>query len=248
MSRRATDLHLAALQGRHAGELLLMPCNCTADTHRWRIRPCPHCTDGYTTDGVLERCPHCWSACINQRIVAENGEEFRACPLCKPHSLGEHIMRSKRDQRPGPRAANTDPRVAGASTDAGEDNRKDREPPPDRTVNGDDEYAAAVDAFHDAARTLIDLTQTARPDRAPEHPTTSRDEWCRVHLKAIGACEPRARGDLCRWCNDFTIAYRVDPPEVILRARHEGQRVTQPMIVAALKATKTKSRKRKKAS
>lgn len=248
---RRTDIPLAALEGRRAGELLLMPCRCSADTHRWRLTPCPHCTDGYiNVDGTQQHCTHCWSACVNSWIVADTGEEFRPCPLCKPHTQGEHIMRAKQDQRPGPKAANTDPRVAGASTDTGPDNSNDdRDPPPDRTVDGPDEYAAAVAAYQQAARRVIDLTEAARPDRAPQHPIkTTADEWCRVHLKAIRVCEPRHRGDLCRWCNDFRIAYRIDPPETILRARHEGQRITQPMVTAALKAAKPRGRKRRKAS
>jgi len=248
---RAQDLNLAALDIRRAGELLLHPCGCTAGTHRWRINPCPAraCTNGHiTVDGRVEPCLHCWSTCTNGHVIDEGGERWRPCPLCKPHTLGEHLLRAKRDQRPGVRATNTDPRGPGGPTNTDDD----QTPTFDATLLGDQRFADAIHAAWSACQTVADLIQRDRPDRTPKHQpsTAGDDQWCRTHL-ALGICEPRFRGDECRWCYRFRQANGVAPPEPLLRARHDGQRITQPMVAAALRAAKAKAskgKKRKKAS
>lgn len=250
---RANDLNLAALDIRRAGELLLHPCNCSIDTHRWRISPCPAraCTDGRVTiDGATEPCLHCWSTCTNGHVLEEGGEHWRPCPLCRPHTLVEHSLRARRDQRPGVRATNTDPRAPGGPSDTNDD--RDDAPADDPTANGDQILLAAIRDCQRSAQRLTDLVQLGRPDRRVDakDPATD-DEFCAHHLATIGSCEPRWRGDQCRWCYRFQQVYSVAPPETLLRARHDGQRITQPMIAAALRTAakaKGKGRKRRKAS
>lgn len=256
---RLVDINLAALEGRRPGELLLHPCGCSTGTHRWRVSPCLHCRDGYVTvDGSTTECLWCWLTCLHGHVIDGDGEAFRPCPLCRPHSLGEHLQRSTRDQTPGPRAANTDPRVNGTATDPDLDEHDDRKRQPfDATLHAADHFTALVVAWWTAARDLTDAIQTSRPDRAPDNPTNTTDsQWCAIHLR-LGICEPfhrRKRIDgkdieYCRWCYDFVNACNTDPPEVILRAKHEGRRITQPMITAALRAAaKPKGKKRRRAS
>lgn len=58
-------------------------------------------------------------------------------------------------------------------------------------------------------------------------------EWCTNHL-TIQQCEPRHRGDLCRFCYDFHAVRKRLPPASILGLRHRYGRVTEKQVAAAL--------------
>lgn len=58
-------------------------------------------------------------------------------------------------------------------------------------------------------------------------------EWCSNHLR-IQQCEPRHRGDLCRFCYDFKNLRQKVPPPTILGIRHRYGRVTEKQIEEAL--------------
>lgn len=58
-------------------------------------------------------------------------------------------------------------------------------------------------------------------------------EWCSNHLR-VQLCEPRHRGDLCRWCYDFQAVRRQLPPPSLLGLRHRYGRVNEKQIEEAL--------------
>lgn len=59
--------------------------------------------------------------------------------------------------------------------------------------------------------------------------------WCTNHLR-IGVCEPRARGDLCRWCDDKRLEWGVRPPVRLMTMRHLGKTVYDRDVKDALAA------------
>jgi hypothetical protein len=61
------------------------------------------------------------------------------------------------------------------------------------------------------------------------------ERWCSHHIR-IGIAEPRHRGELCRYCDDFLKLWQVRPPVSILRDRHHSRRVSEKSIKAALEA------------
>ena len=192
--RRASDIHLAALDIRRAGEQLMQPCGC-------------------------------------------NG---------KPHTLAEHLWRSTKDMEPSIRASNTDPKVGGSGSDGEGDTDVDP------TISVSLRYKQLVQTVHSAALLLTDFVAAHRPDRVIAIPTTvSDDEWCRSHLR-LGLCEPRFRGDRCRWCEEFALVYLTDPPLVLLNMRRQGQRIMQLDITNAITAeravAKAAKRNKRKAS
>ena len=74
-----------------------------------------------------------------------------------------------------------------------------------------------------------------RPDRATTvDETATAADWCAHHLTTIGTCEPRAKGDLCRWCDDFRRAYNVLPTRGLLEKRRDGARITQALVDESL--------------
>jgi hypothetical protein len=187
--RRASDIHLAALDIRRAGEQLMHPCGC-------------------------------------------NG---------KPHTLAEHLWRSTKDMEPSIRASNTDPKVGGSSTDGEGDT--DTDP----TISVSLHYRQLVQAVHSAALLLTDFVAAHRPDRIiTVTPPINDDIWCRAHLRA-GLCEPRFRDEpLCRWCHDFYLAYKLDPPIGLLLHRHQVGKVKDTEVVAAVKAERAAIRAAKR--
>ncbi len=72
---------------------------------------------------------------------------------------------------------------------------------------------------------------------------------CRVCIK-IQKVEPEHRAGLCRWCYTFRSAEGFDPPPELLQTRHDGRRVTMPMVERARTehGPKRKRRKRGKAT
>jgi hypothetical protein len=190
--RRASDLTLAALDIRRAGELLLHPCGC-------------------------------------------NGRD---------HSLGEHLWRSTADMEPGIRASNTDPRVVSS----GQSDPSDSDTDP--TVSLRRSLQRIVQVGVDAAEVITDFVTQHRPDRTTTEPAkTTDDDWCRCHL-AAGLCEPRFRNHtVCRWCYEFDLAYRMDPPTGLLLLRHQSPKLKDSDVTEAVRAERLRlkgERKRKR--
>lgn len=166
------------------------------------------------------------------------------CQCGRPQcTLGRHVWQATLDMDPGPRAQNTDPKVRGSS--AGD--TPDRDPDPALHL----EYRRLIgDAWH-AARALNDFVARVRPDRILRNPPvlSSVEDWCRNHIDKIASCEPRYRGDLCRYCYEFKSTEGVLPPQSILLMRHRGERLTAKDITQALdnaNPTKPKHGKKRK--
>lgn len=170
------------------------------------------------------------------------------CHCGHPHcTLGDHIWRSTRDMAPGIRAQAFEPRTITATGPP-----TDNDPPADPTTNLHHEYARRIAAAQHAARDLKHFIDRHRPDRwTPDTDGTaplSDEAWCTNHLENFGSCETRHRGDLCRWCDDIRLAHGFTPDRPLMRARHEGRRVTERMVLDAKKrvlGTTTRKRGRK---
>lgn len=87
-----------------------------------------------------------------------------------------------------------------------------------------------VRAFADCSRLNAITAGIVPPDTAVD-PV----RWCNHHLQ-IGLCEPRHRGDECRFCYDFRLLWGKLPPLSILGIRHRYGRVTKDQVEAALDA------------
>ena len=97
------------------------------------------------------------------------------------------------------------------------------------------ELQARLARMVDDAQWLKDAAHVLAPIVPPSTMNEKNDLWCSHHLK-IGLCEVRHRNDLCRYCGDFMALWNVRPPVAILRDRHHGKRITEPMVKAALEA------------
>jgi hypothetical protein len=275
---KRSDLPQLALDARHFGELLLHECKCGTRTHRWRYDTCNYqapdafdpsvthrCRDGYITQaGNVIRCPGCWVSCLNGVYLAAEGDtDYRPCPLCKPHTVGEHLSRAADDMDPGPRAANTDPDTRGwryDEDDAGEvwpipnDTTGEAAIHPDATTPSV-EWDRILNAIRTATRDGLAFVNRHRPDRHAPIPDPSTDnEYCRHHLHTLATCVARYRGDLCRTCYDFGLAYpNLLPTKKLLEIKEAGRRWNQQDVDTALlelKPPKPRSNKkgRRKAS
>lgn len=165
------------------------------------------------------------------------------CPCPDPEcpTIGDHVWRATRDGRPGIRAATLDP---GHST--GHPGLQLPQPDRDGTARAHDELRRTIGELERHTNRLHDLIGAWRPDRERATQAASSDDWCRHHLELIGTCEPRYRGDRCRWCYDFHATNAVLPPVEILTARARGDRITQGMITAWAKAAKADRKQRRK--
>lgn len=260
MSVRRSEIPQLALDVRHAGELLLQECTCATRTHRWRRYACSYsvldtagpqvvvhrCSAGRITAGsTVVDCPECWVSCSGGFYLDPEDGELRPCPLCRVHTLAEHLDRQAETLRPGPRAANTD---------AGGGHRYERDGDEVAPVPNDSTGEAAIDplADTDAAewrailaegqawqRRAHDYINAHRPDRRADAKDPASDaEWCRHHLVTLGTCEPRYRGDLCQTCYRFDRIHKMLPPKGLLEIRHEGRRWTPKMVADAVLAAR----------
>lgn len=82
---------------------------------------------------------------------------------------------------------------------------------------------------------LKDMAHVLAPIVPPSTMNEKNDLWCNHHLR-VGMCEPRHRGDDCRFCYDFRLLWKVHPPISLLRERSNGKRLTEAGIKAALEA------------
>ena len=58
----------------------------------------------------------------------------------------------------------------------------------------------------------------------------------------IGEWSDAYRGDRCTWCHKFWLMWRREPPIDILKAHHEGRRITPQMVKDAFAPPKSKTR------
>lgn len=146
----------------------------------------------------------------------------------KPHTLGTHLFHATRDMRPGIKAAGP-----GANTNSGTG-----EPSLEQTQrDAHDDYLALVERAQTVALDLVGFIERNRPDRefAVVEAPTSDDDWCRACL-AAGYCEPRFRNEsLCRWCTEYRLAWRIEPPIDIIKLRKDGKRISVGQITASNK-------------
>jgi hypothetical protein len=97
----------------------------------------------------------------------------------------------------------------------------------DRTVN-------AVGYLEQAVMSLAALvSQLDRIEARAVVIGSTDDDWCVVHRRH-GLTEAVYRGHYCRWCYDFRLVERVDPPADLLMQRAEGKRITEAMVRQAL--------------
>lgn len=103
-----------------------------------------------------------------------------------------------------------------------------------------DEFAAELQ--HRAQRMHADALwlRDAAHLMAPVVPPSSMNDpasdlWCAHHLR-VGICEIRHRNDLCRFCDDFLKLWKARPPMSVIRDRHDGKRITEKLVKAALEA------------
>lgn len=162
---------------------------------------------------------------------------------------GTAIIQRTHTWEPGPRAANLDPDTRGLRYEQDADGTVWPVPsdstgeaavaPPDAAAHLHAEYLALLKTAGDACARLLEFNRIAIPTRPPS--TGEPDAWCRNHL-AIGVCEPRHRGDLCRWCDDFRREHANQlPPASLLGARHRGQRITERMVKLAMRDMRKKA-------
>lgn len=84
--------------------------------------------------------------------------------------------------------------------------------------------------FADCSR-LNTITTGIVPPDTPGDPVN----WCTHHLQ-IGICEPRHRGDECRFCYEFRLLHKKPPPLSLLGIKHRYGRVTKEQVDEALDA------------
>jgi hypothetical protein len=169
-------------------------------------------------------------------------------------TLGDHVWRSTKAMGPGPRAANLDPSRRGWRYDkeTGEPIRSDdptgeaaTEPEPaDLHV----EYMSRLITAARSASELSSFIDRWRPDRTVPLPDDdSADQWCRNCLEH-GICNPPYRGETrCRDCRDFHLAYKpLERPVELIKAKHDGRRITQQMVDAAVREARSAMRSKRK--
>lgn len=117
----------------------------------------------------------------------------------------------------------------------------------DRALRAERQIARMAKLAHRAARELRDLCLTydypvggefGRPRTGQATETVEQAEkWC-TSCARLHRAESRYRGELCRWCYDFTATEKIEPPLDILDAHHRGMRITTAMVAAAKRAPK----------
>ncbi len=150
------------------------------------------------------------------------------CPRTQCRTIGQHILAATRDASRGIKAANLDPGRPAPTSGA-------LLQPPDPLAAAHHQLAELLTHLGRLNNELATWVDLWRPDRtATADDVASAADWCAHHLRTIGQCEPRATGDLCRWCYDFQRAYNVLPPAGLLEARQQGTRITARMVDEAL--------------
>ncbi len=160
------------------------------------------------------------------------------CPnnLCR--TMAEHMHRLTSEGRRGIPAAGLEPSRSSAIASIGL-------PTHDPADAAHSDYLTAVAALKAAGDRLATAIDSWRPDRLKAD-TADPDIWCRHHLDTIASCEPRYRGDQCRFCYDFLAVNKVPPSAEILAARHRGERITATMVDQLRRDTRAARKRRKR--
>lgn len=86
-------------------------------------------------------------------------------------------------------------------------------------------YADVAHKLHQARR-LLEQAESAGRHALPPAPTTNLDDGC-ISCARIKTWSPITRTRRCRWCSDWAYNHDGnDPPTEILRAHHDGRRIT----------------------
>lgn len=115
------------------------------------------------------------------------------------------------------------------------------------------------------ARRILEIAERYNPD---DHPPTRKkatdtpaadpgDDYCRScftddgYLECVTLRTERQGGTpyyvgLCKWCGDFRANWKKDPPPAVLRARHQGKRITVQLIERAMIEAKAKGKQRRR--
>jgi hypothetical protein len=188
--------------------------------------------------------------------LRHTGEQLaHPCRCGKPGcTLGDHIWKATKAMGPGPRAANLDPSRRGwrYDKDTGEPIRSD-DPTGEAAAEPElaDVHVEYMTLLIDAVRSATKLgvfVDRHRPDRTVPLPDDdSAEQWCGNCL-AHGICNPPYRGETrCRDCRDFYLTYKpLERPEALIRARHEGRKVTKQMADAAVREARSALRSKRK--
>lgn len=116
---------------------------------------------------------------------------------------------------------------------------------PDDLRHIHDHFADLLARYNQLGNELDRLLRDAVPKPVTVSPTDdvdlAADGWCVSCHTDAGFCEPitedrgvRVFATVCRWCGTFKRTEGVAPPVSLLRARHEGRKITSSMVERAL--------------
>lgn len=183
-------------------------------------------------------------------LLVEMGEQLRVSARGVARA-----MRNLDDALPG-----FPSRASGAAPSAGpgplrrEDDGSDRD---EAQLLPVERMATTIDPARQALRRIDHLLEGLRPQitelyslvqqwsfdaHQSELDLSEVHEWCTSCLR-LQRCEPRHRGELCRWCGDFLASEGRRPSVTLLDAHHRGVRITRQMIVADHPARKVRGPK-----
>lgn len=81
-------------------------------------------------------------------------------------------------------------------------------------------------SYLDQARRLLELAESAGQQALPPPTARTEDDGC-VSCRRTKTWSPISRAGRCRWCSDWAYQHQgEDPPVDILRAHHQGRRIT----------------------
>lgn len=71
--------------------------------------------------------------------------------------------------------------------------------------------------------------------------TNPGEPGCETHARVLGRWAEVYKDGRCSWCREFWLNHRRDPPPEILKKHDDGDRITKPMIDAALAPSNSKA-------
>lgn len=106
---------------------------------------------------------------------------------------------------------------------------------PDQVEIDRERLARALDQALSAARVAEAIVAKYRVPERVAHDPADIDVCVSCHRdREYLTLRSPHYAQLCRWCGDFTAHYGQAPPVSILRDRHDGRRITERQIMAAL--------------
>lgn len=87
-----------------------------------------------------------------------------------------------------------------------------------------------IDGFYALAKSVQNRVRRLMPPEASEE----GEAGCRSCRRLPKNWSPIHRSERCRWCYDFWLVEKVDPPTELLIARQEGKRITDRMVRESL--------------